>query len=228
MAIPTSKPITLSTVQGEYGGSNPISMSEYRGKGNAPASGPIDLWGDFNGTSNIVTVNQKVFADNYVRFSDSANLTSSYQPAISNQNTASFISAGTKIGELYQTNETYARNLALESSIGGAGNIVAVRKCVIYIGVYVSEGINFNSSARARPLDASGVIMGAGEASKGSPSGVYHYGSNDLIANPDISDAKVKEFLSTGCEVLLGWFTEETLQPRVFSYYADVDFDYQP
>jgi len=51
VAIPTSKPLNLSTVQAEYGGSNPISMSEYRGKGNAPASGPIDLWADFNCTS---------------------------------------------------------------------------------------------------------------------------------------------------------------------------------
>lgn len=55
MAIPTSKPLSLSTVQTEYGGSNPISMSEYRSKGNAPATGAIDLWADFNGTSNIQT-----------------------------------------------------------------------------------------------------------------------------------------------------------------------------
>ena len=51
MPIPTSKPLSLSAVQTEYGGTNPISMSEYRGLGNAPASGAIDLWGDFNGTS---------------------------------------------------------------------------------------------------------------------------------------------------------------------------------
>jgi len=51
MPIPTSKPLSLSAVQTEYGGTNPIGMSEYRGLGNAPASGAIDLWGDFNGTS---------------------------------------------------------------------------------------------------------------------------------------------------------------------------------
>jgi len=55
MAIPTSKPLSLSAVQTEYGGSNPISMSEYRGDGNAPATGAIDLWADFNGTSASVT-----------------------------------------------------------------------------------------------------------------------------------------------------------------------------
>jgi len=61
MAIPTSKPLSLSTVQTEYGGSNPISMSEYRGKGNAPASGAIDLWGDFNGTSNTASIEIRVY-----------------------------------------------------------------------------------------------------------------------------------------------------------------------
>lgn len=61
MAIPTSKPLSLSTVQTEYGGSNPINMSEYRGDGNAPASGAIDLWGDFNGTSNSASIEIRVY-----------------------------------------------------------------------------------------------------------------------------------------------------------------------
>jgi len=56
MAIPTSKPLAMSTVQTEYGGSNPINLSEYYSLGNAPASGEITLWADFNGTSNEVTV----------------------------------------------------------------------------------------------------------------------------------------------------------------------------
>lgn len=55
MAIPTSKPLAMSTVQTEYGGTNPINLSEYYSKGNAPASGEITLWADFNGTSNIAT-----------------------------------------------------------------------------------------------------------------------------------------------------------------------------
>lgn len=55
MPIPTSKPLSLSTVQTEYGGTNPISLSEYYSKGNAPASGAITLWQDFNGTSNLST-----------------------------------------------------------------------------------------------------------------------------------------------------------------------------
>ena len=64
MSIPTSKPLAMSTVQTEYGGSNPISLSEYYSKGNAPASGAITLWADFNGTSNIQTQTGVVYFDN--------------------------------------------------------------------------------------------------------------------------------------------------------------------
>ena len=73
MAIPTSKPLSLSAVQTEYGGSNPISMSEYRGDGNAPATGAIDLWADFNGTSASVTLDTLFNFDNAVEVSRSSN-----------------------------------------------------------------------------------------------------------------------------------------------------------
>jgi hypothetical protein len=66
MAIPTSKPLSLSAVQTEFGGSNPISMSEYRGKGRAPATGAIDLWADFNGVSSSVTLDTLFNFDNAV------------------------------------------------------------------------------------------------------------------------------------------------------------------
>jgi len=52
MALQSSGPISLSDIQTEYGGSNPISLSEYYSKGNAPASGAIQLAADFYGTSN--------------------------------------------------------------------------------------------------------------------------------------------------------------------------------
>lgn len=54
MALPTSGPLALSQIQTEFGGSNPISMSEYYRNGpyvtsnntNVPTSGAIDI-GDF-------------------------------------------------------------------------------------------------------------------------------------------------------------------------------------
>ena len=53
MALPAvGSAISLSEIQTEYGGSNPISLSEYYSKGNAPGSGAITMSADFGGTSN--------------------------------------------------------------------------------------------------------------------------------------------------------------------------------
>jgi hypothetical protein len=52
MALQTSGAISLSNIQTEFGGSNPISLSEYySAAGGVPASGAISL-SDFYGTSN--------------------------------------------------------------------------------------------------------------------------------------------------------------------------------
>lgn len=52
MALTGSGQIKLSDIAAEYGGSVPHSLSEYHDKGNAPASGEIQLAADFYGTSN--------------------------------------------------------------------------------------------------------------------------------------------------------------------------------
>ena len=54
MALPSSGQISLGDIAGEYGGSAPHQLSEYHGKGNAPASGEIKIGAHFHGTSNIV------------------------------------------------------------------------------------------------------------------------------------------------------------------------------
>lgn len=53
MTLQSSGAISLSDVQTEFTGSNPISISEYYGVGTVPASGTISL-NDFYGTSNEV------------------------------------------------------------------------------------------------------------------------------------------------------------------------------
>jgi hypothetical protein len=65
MALPASGPLTLADIQGEFGGSNPISLSEYYAGGGlvpagttgtygaVPSSGEISIR-NFYGTSNIV------------------------------------------------------------------------------------------------------------------------------------------------------------------------------
>lgn len=64
MALPTSGPLSLSDIQGEFGGSNPISLNEYYAGGGlvpsgtsgtngaVPSSGTISI-SNFYGTSNI-------------------------------------------------------------------------------------------------------------------------------------------------------------------------------
>lgn len=56
--------MSLSAVQTEFGGIIPISMSEYRSLGNAPATGAIDLWADFNGTGSVQSQAGVVYFDN--------------------------------------------------------------------------------------------------------------------------------------------------------------------
>lgn len=73
MALPSSGPLSLADIQGEFGGSNPISLSEYYAGGGlvpagttgtfgaVPSSGTISIQ-NFYGTSNVVVAlsNQNV------------------------------------------------------------------------------------------------------------------------------------------------------------------------
>lgn len=54
MALQSSGQIKLSEIAAEFGGSVPHQLSEYHDKGNAPASGEIQLAADFYGTSDQV------------------------------------------------------------------------------------------------------------------------------------------------------------------------------
>jgi hypothetical protein len=56
MAIQASGAITLQDIQDEFGGSHPISLSEYYGSDTVPASGEISL-SDFYGTQNAFSFN---------------------------------------------------------------------------------------------------------------------------------------------------------------------------
>ena len=50
-SLPSSGPLSMSQIQGEFGGSNPISLSEYYGADSGvPSSGTISI-GDFYGKS---------------------------------------------------------------------------------------------------------------------------------------------------------------------------------
>ena len=51
MALPSSGQISLNDIATEFGGTAPHALSEYYSKGNAPASGEIQIAADFYGTS---------------------------------------------------------------------------------------------------------------------------------------------------------------------------------
>lgn len=55
-ALPSSGPLSMSQIQGEFGGSNPISLSEYYGAASGiPSSGAISI-GNFRGKSNVINL----------------------------------------------------------------------------------------------------------------------------------------------------------------------------
>ena len=49
------QPISILQIAEEYGGAAPHSLSEYRGKGNSSATGPVSF-SDFAGTSTAISV----------------------------------------------------------------------------------------------------------------------------------------------------------------------------
>ena len=56
MTLPSSGPLSLSQIQAEFGGSNPISLSEYYGvAAGVPTSGTISI-SNFYGASNFVAI----------------------------------------------------------------------------------------------------------------------------------------------------------------------------
>jgi hypothetical protein len=69
MAIPSSGAVALSDIQTEFGGSNPISISEYyAAAGGVPASGEISI-SDFYGTSAIThTLTQGTYTSSNVEY----------------------------------------------------------------------------------------------------------------------------------------------------------------
>ena len=139
MAIPTSKPLSLSAVQTEYGGSNPISLSEYYSLGNAPASGEITLWADFNGTSASVSL------DTTIDFTNAAILYSGGGTGYNSPTTGSFSTASadedawasfTTLDE-YTNGAIFSRHfklsMAQEPFVGAT--ISSITRCTVVIRV---------------------------------------------------------------------------------------------
>jgi hypothetical protein len=220
MAIPTSKPLAMSTVQTEYGGSNPINLSEYYSLGNAPASGEITLWADFNGTSNEVTVtsvsqkwnwygNYNYTYEDTSQSADMIDAATSIRPSSSGYTLYSYIDGGEPW--LGKTITAYS-NLRIETKVFARQD---------------SDGNPFTPPYEFA-LAASNVsywaedLTGATVASLGNDDHAIGLGTGTrtetrvAIDNADItgamSDAQIKTWLSAGC-------------PLQHTYYSDSSVD---
>ena len=204
MAIPTSKPLAMSTVQTEYGGSNPINLSEYYSLGNAPASGEITLWADFNGTSNEVTVTSVSQLWNWYG-------NSTYSSEDTGQS-ANMTNAGTKIQPLTNGYTLYSYIDAGEPWLG--------KTITAYSNLRIETKIEVKRDTEGTFYDLPIVIAGSYviyDAEDLTGATVANLGTDDhqflgsgaytetrtAIDNSDITgamtDAQIKAWLSAGC-----------------------------
>lgn len=213
MAIPTSKPLSLSAVQTEYGGSNPISLSEYYSLGNAPASGEITLWADFNGTSNIATAtsvdqkynwygNSTYSTEDVSQTTDMLNTATSIRPDLTAYTLYSYIDSGEPW--LGKTITGYS-NLRISTKVGAQYDTDGSPVVPPYDYAVASSNVSYFAE------DLTGATVASlGNDSHGTPAG-----TRTLTArtNADITaamtDAQIKAWLSAGCPLRHTYYDED-------------------
>jgi len=206
MAIPTSKPLAMSTVQTEYGGTNPISLSEYYGKGNAPASGEITLWADFNGTSNEATVtsvsqlwnwygNSTYSIEDTSESADMTNASTKIQPNVTSYTLYSYIDAGEPwLGKVI----TGYSNLRIETKIEvkrDQNGHPVFDPPVVYAGSsvnYYAEDLSGNGVATLGVDDHEAIFGGAVVTETRTA-------IDNAAITGAMTDAEIKAWLSAGC-----------------------------
>ena len=206
MAIPTSKPLAMSTVQTEFGGTNPINLSEYYGLGNAPASGAITLWADFNGTSSEATVTSVSQEYNWYGDSTLATEDTAVSSALTNASTAN--NYGVNAYNLYSYIDTGEPWLG--KTITAYSNLSIETKLNTYKdqdGSILDPPIVIASTSVAyRALDNTGATVA--ELGTDIHHSIVGGGSQTAITltardNADITgamtDAQIKTWLSQGC-----------------------------
>ena len=205
MPIPTSKPLAMSTVQTEFGGTNPINLSEYYGLGNAPASGEITLWADFNGTSSEATVtnvsqlwnwygNSTYSSENSSQSADMVNAATKIQPITNGYTLYSYIDAGEPW--LGKTITAYS-NLRIETKIEVKRDVEGsfLNPPIVIAGSYVVYDAEDLTGATVANLgtDDHQLLFGSGASTE----------TRTAIDNSDITgamtDAQIKAWLSAGC-----------------------------
>jgi hypothetical protein len=160
MALPSSGPLSLADIQGEFGGSNPISLSEYYAGGGLVPSGTTGTYGAVPSSGTISIQNfygtQKFSISGGSTFVDGSD---TRLGAGSKTVTTSSASAGTIVGGTapfsylweYVSGDTFSPNTSTSSSTTFSKNMtVSIGQTVTNTGVY-----------RCRVTDsASNVIYG--------------------------------------------------------------------
>lgn len=202
MAIPTSKPLAMSTVQTEYGGTNPISLSEYYGKGNAPASGEITLWADFNGTSNEATVTS--VSQQYNWYGDSTLATEDTAVSSALTNAAVSSNYGVNAYNLYSYIDTGEPWLG--KTILAYSNLSIETKLNTYAdqdGSFFDPPIVIaNTSVDYRALDNTGATvanLGVDQHGIVAQTAVTLTARDNADITGAMTDAEIKTWLSQGC-----------------------------
>jgi hypothetical protein len=204
MAIPTSKPLSLSAVQTEFGGSNPISMSEYRGEGRAPATGAIDLWADFNGTSSIISVVDGEARRNYASDSSTFSPENTTDSAAFASDVTKYNPPETVAGEtIYVKNDTVAWAGNTISNLG-ASKVAICYSRADYDADLAYGGPGFTSSRwELWPVNSSGSIFNNNCRWVELANDENLSADQDRTTNLDLStymtDGEIQTWISEGC-----------------------------
>lgn len=186
MAIPTSGPFSLNTLQTEFGGSNPISISEYYRNGTyifnnssaslVPTSGTIK-YSDFRGATALVVYRIRTSSPNSIKRNtdikalfDSLNTvywTGNYPKEL-------IIDSGVEIGATSRSNAA----LTVSSSMGGT-LLITNNGTISGAGGQATDDPNFVSknggtaifSNQSVSIVNNGTIRGGGGAGKDGPNG---------------------------------------------------------
>jgi len=191
MALPSSGQISLSDIATEFGGSAPHSLSEYYSKGNAPASGEIQLAADFYGTSSAASIsyvttvgNSDVTASPHTFSSVSLGSTSGDRytviaiGSIANSSytaTIGGIACTSVVQQKYSGDDSYVGILIADtSSLGTTANIVIDNNTYIYrpgVAVYNVTGLS-SASAFSTASDSSGSDLTCSSAGTAGAVGI--------------------------------------------------------
>jgi hypothetical protein len=238
MAIPTSKPLSLSAVQTEYGGTNPITMAEYRGKGRAPGTGAIDLWGDFNGTASIVTVVDGEARINYASDSSTFSPENTTDSAAFASDVTKYNPPQTVAGEtIYVKNDTVAWAGKTISNLGASKVAICYSRADYYADLAYGGPGTTSSRWLLYPVNSSGSIFSSSCRWIELANNENLSADQDRTTNLDLStymtNGEIKTWISEGCPCRLDSAGESNntsvgAQDINFLKIELPDFDYTP